>query len=316
MKRLFTGLLCSLFMLANSHAAFPEKPIRFVVAFAPGSSTDIVARLIGEQVSAALGQPVIVENKPGAGGNIATQGVMNGPADGYTLLFHSVAYAVNPTLFSNAGYDAVKDLQAVALAGFTPNLLYVHPDVKANNLPELLALARNGKLAYASSGNGTTTHLGAEWLFRGLAKVDVTHVPFQPAAATNAVVSGQVPIASTSMPPAVPFAKSGKVRPIAVMSLKRSPALPDVPTVAELGYKDFEANTWFGVFAPANTPTAVLDLLNAEINKAQAVKSVQERFEKLSLEAGRMDRPTLRRYVEGEVGKWGQLVKDLNIKIQ
>jgi tripartite-type tricarboxylate transporter receptor subunit TctC len=316
MKRFVIGLLASLLLAAKSFAAFPEKPIRFVVAFAPGSSTDIVARLIAEQVSASLGQPVIVENKPGAGGNIATQGVMNGPADGHTLLFHSVAYAVNPTLFGNAGYDAVKDLQAVALAGFTPNLLYVHPDVKANNLPELLALARNGKLAYASSGNGTTTHLGAEWLFRGLAKVDVTHVPFQPAAATNAVVSGQVPIASTSMPPAVPFAKTGKVRPIAVMSLKRSPALPDVPTVAELGYKDFEANTWFAVFAPAKTPTAVLDLLNAEINKAQAVKSVLERFDNLSLEPGRMDRATLRRYVESEVLKWGRLVKELNIKVE
>ena len=316
MKRFVIGLLASLLLAAKSFAAFPEKPIRFVVAFAPGSSTDIVARLIAEQLSASLGQPVIVENKPGAGGNIATQGVMNGPADGHTLLFHSVAYAVNPTLFGNAGYDAVKDLQAVALAGFTPNLLYVHPDVKANNLPELLALARNGKLAYASSGNGTTTHLGAEWLFRGLAKVDVTHVPFQPAAATNAVVSGQVPIASTSMPPAVPFAKTGKVRPIAVMSLKRSPALPDVPTVAELGYKDFEANTWFAVFAPAKTPAAVLDLLNAEINKAQAVKSVLERFDTLSLEPGRMDRATLRRYVETEVLKWGQLVKELNIKAQ
>jgi tripartite-type tricarboxylate transporter receptor subunit TctC len=316
MKRFVIGLLASLLLAAKGFAAFPEKPIRFVVAFAPGSSTDIVARLIAEQLSASLGQPVIVENKPGAGGNIATQGVMNGPADGHTLLFHSVAYAVNPTLFGNAGYDAVKDLQAVALAGFTPNLLYVHPDVKANNLPELLALARNGKLAYASSGNGTTTHLGAEWLFRGLAKVDVTHVPFQPAAATNAVVSGQVPIASTSMPPAVPFAKTGKVRPIAVMSLKRSPALPDVPTVAELGYKDFEANTWFAVFAPAKTPAAVLDLLNAEINKAQAVKSVLERFDTLSLEPGRMDRATLRRYVETEVLKWGQLVKELNIKVQ
>ena len=316
MKRFVIGLLATLLLAAKSFAAFPEKPIRFVVAFAPGSSTDIVARLIAEQVSASLGQPVFVENKPGAGGNIATQGVMNGPADGYTLLFHSVAYAVNPTLFGNAGYDAVKDLQAVALAGFTPNLLYVHPDVKANNLPELLALARNGKLAYASSGNGTTTHLGAEWLFRGLAKVDVTHVPFQPAAATNAVVSGQVPIASTSMPPAVPFAKTGKVRPIAVMSLKRSPALPDVPTVAELGYKDFEANTWFAVFAPAKTPATVLDLLNAEINKAQAVKSVLERFDNLSLEPGRMDRATLRRYVESEVLKWGRLVKELNIKVE
>jgi len=241
---------------------------------------------------------------------------MNGRANIYTMLIIRAGYAANAYVFGNDGYNAVIDLQAVALGGIPPSLLYVHPDVKANNLPELLALARNGKLAYASSGNGTTTHLGAEWLFRGLAKVDVTHVPFQPAAATNAVVSGQVPIASTSMPPAVPFAKTGKVRPIAVMSLKRSPALPDVPTVAELGYKDFEANTWFAVFAPAKTPATVLDLLNAEINKAQAVKSVLERFDNLSLEPGRMDRATLRRYVESEVLKWGRLVKDLNIKVE
>jgi tripartite-type tricarboxylate transporter receptor subunit TctC len=320
MKRVLTGLVTALAVAfavtLPALAAFPEKPIRFVVAFAPGSSTDIVARLLGEQLSNSLGQPVVVENKPGAGGNIATQGVMNAAADGYTLLFHSVAYAVNPTLFSNAGYDPLVDLQPVAMAAFTPNLLYVHPEVKATTLAEVLALARNGKLAYASSGNGTTTHLGAEWLFRGLAKVDITHVPFQPAAATNAVVSGQVPIASTSMPPAVPFAKTGKVRPIAVMSLKRSPALPDVPTVAELGYKDFEANTWFALFAPAKTPPAVLELLNGEINKALGARSVQDRFETLSLEAARMDRPALRRYIEGEVGKWGRLVKELDIKVQ
>jgi len=202
------------------------------------------------------------------------------------------------------------------MGAFTPNLLYVHPDVKATTLAELLALARTSPMAYASSGNGTTTQLGAEWLFRGFAKVDITHVPFQPAAATNAVVSGQVPIASTSMPPAVPFVKTGKVRPIAVMSLKRSPALPDVPTVAELGYKDFEANTWFALFAPAKTPTAVLDQLNAEVNKALAVKSLQDRFETLSLEASRMDRPTLRRYIDGEVTKWGRLVKELGVKVQ
>ncbi len=178
MKRYLFALLSVLFFVLPSQAAFPDKPIRFVVAFAPGSSTDIVARLIGEQLTAALGQTVIVENKPGAGGNIATVGVMNAPADGYTLLFHSVAYAVNPKLFTNAGYDAVNDLQGVAMAAFTPNLLYVHPDVKATNLAELLALARTSKMAYASSGNGTTTQLGAEWLFRGFAKVDITHVPF------------------------------------------------------------------------------------------------------------------------------------------
>jgi tripartite-type tricarboxylate transporter receptor subunit TctC len=316
MKRLLIVLLSMLAFALPAQAAFPEKPIRLVVAFAPGSSTDIVARLIGEQLSAALGQPVVVENRPGAGGNIATVGVMNAPADGYTLLFHSVAYSVNPSMFANAGYDALTDLQPVAMAAFTPNLIYVHPDVKANNLAELLALARTSKMAYAHSGNGTTTQLGAELLFRGLAKVDITHVPFQPAAATNAVVSGQVPIASTSMPPAVQFVRTGKVRPIAVTSLKRSPALPDVPTVAELGYKDFEANTWFAVFAPGKTPLAVLDLLNAEINKALGAKPVQDRFTTLSLEATRMDRPQLRSYVASEVAKWGKLVKELNIKAE
>jgi tripartite-type tricarboxylate transporter receptor subunit TctC len=301
---------------APAHAAWPEKPVKLLVAFAAGSSTDIVARLIAEPLQAALGQTVVVENKPGAGGNIATQQVMNAPADGYTLLIHSVAYSVNPSLFANAGYDASKDLQAVAMAAVTPNLVYVHPDVKANNLAELLALAKHGKLSYASSGNGTTTHLGAEWLFRTLAKVDITHVPFQPAAATNAVVSGQVPIASTSMPPAVPFVKSGKARPIAVMSAKRSPQLPDVPTVAELGYPGFEANTWFAIFAPARTPPAVLDLLNAEINKALGNKAVLDRFEALSLEAQRLDRAATRRYVDSEVLKWGKLVKDIGVKIE
>jgi tripartite-type tricarboxylate transporter receptor subunit TctC len=315
MKAVFALALAALALVAPAQAAFPDKPVKIVVAFAPGSSTDIVARLLAEQMSASMGQTVVIENKPGAGGNIATQAVMAAPADGYTLLFHSVAYAVNPSLFANAGYDATKDLQPVAMAAVTPNLLYVHPDVKATTLPELLALARTSKLAYASSGNGTTTHLGAEWLFRALAKVDVTHVPFQPAAATNAVVSGQVPIASTSMPPAVPFAKSGKVRPIAVMSLKRSPALPDVPTVAELGYPGFEANTWFAVFAPGKTPAAVLDHLNAEFNKALAVKSVKERFDALSLEGQPADRATLRGYVESEVAKWSRLVKDIGVKV-
>lgn len=310
MRAFVAGLLAlGLGMVSPTQAAYPDKPIRVVVAFAPGSSTDIVARALGQHLSAALGQPVVIENKPGAGGNIGTVQVARAAPDGYTLLMHSVAYAVNPSLFSKAGYDPNTDLAAVAMAAVTPNILYVHPDVKATTLKELAALARRDNLSYASSGNGTTTHLGAELLFRNLLQVQVQHVPHQPAAAATAVVSGQVPIGSTSMPPVVQLAKAGKVRPIALMSLRRSAALPEVPTVQELGYPGFEANTWFAMFAPAGTPREILELLNAEVNKVLLQKSLNDQFAALSLEVSRMDRPALSAYVRGEVLKWGQVVR-------
>lgn len=312
-KSLLTGLL-GLSLGASAWAAFPDKPIRIVVAFAPGASTDIIARILAEPLSAALGQPVIVENKPGAGGNIATQQVKAVTPDGHTLLMHSVAISVNSTLFRNAGYDLMKDFEPVAMPGVTPNLLFVNPGVKASTLADLIALAKSTPMAYASSGNGTTTHLGAELLFR-TAGVQVTHVPHQPAAASVAVIGGQVPIGSTSMPPVVPHVKSGKVRPIAVMALQRSPSLPDVPTVAELGYPGFEANTWFGVFAPAGTPPAVLQRLNEEYNRALRSPAVAEKFATQSLTIQPMDRAALRTYVAGEVDKWGKVVRDAGIKV-
>lgn len=311
------GLLLAALMVftGSTLAAFPEKPIRIVVAFAPGSATDVVARAVGLNLSVALGQPVVIENKPGAGGNIATVQVAKSAADGYALLMHSVAYSVNPSLFANAGYSPEKDLAPVAITGVSPNILYVHPDVKANNLKELIALVQREKLSYASSGNGTTTHLGAELLFRNVLKVEVQHVPFQPAAAANAVVSGQVPIGSTSMPPVVQLAKAGKVRAIAVTSLKRSPALPEVPTIDELGYKGFEANTWFALFAPAGTPTELLDLLNREVNKVLLYKTLSDNFATLSLEVSRMGRPELAAYIASEVAKWGKVVKETGAKV-
>ena len=309
------ALLAALSFATGAAHAFPDRPITLTVAFAPGSSTDIVARAIGQQLATALGQSVVVENKPGAGGNIATQAVMRAAPDGHTLLFHSVAFSVNPSLFPNAGYDALKDFEPVAMAAVTPNLVFVHPDVPAQNLAQLLELARSKPLAYASSGNGTTTHLGAELLFRSLAKVDITHVPYQPAAAAQAVVSGQTPVGSTSVPPVVQFSKTGKVRALAVTSLQRSRALPDVPTVAELGYPGFEATTWFAIFAPAKTPPAVLEQLNREVNKVLEDKALQERFAAQSLEITRMDRPALKTYLDAEVRKWGKLVKDIGVKV-
>lgn len=303
------------FSLGAAQAAYPDKPIKIVVAFPPGSSTDIVARALGQPLSEAMGQPVVIENRPGAGGNIGTQAVARSTPDGYTFLMHSVAYSVNPSLYSKAGYDVGKELTGVAMAAVSPNIIYVHPSVKANTLKDLLMLAPSEKLSYASSGNGTTTHLGAELLFRNLAKVDILHVPHAPASAANAVVSGQVPIGSTSIPPVVQLAKAGKVRALAVTSSKRSGALPDVPTVAELGYPGFEANTWFAMLAPAGTPKDVLDRINNEINKILQNKALNEGFAAQSLETVRMDRTTLDNYISSEAKKWAQVVQQTGAKV-
>jgi tripartite-type tricarboxylate transporter receptor subunit TctC len=302
-------------MAGLAQAAYPDKPIKIIVAFPPGSSTDIVARTLAQPLGEALGQPVVIENRPGAGGNIGTVAVARSPADGYTFLMHSVAYSVNPSLYAKAGYEVGKDLTGVAMAAVSPNIIYVHPSVKANDLKELLALAGTEKLSYASSGNGTTTHLGAELLFKTLAKVDILHAPYSPAAAANAVVSGQVPVGSTSIPPVVQLAKAGKVRPLAVTSSKRSGALPDVPTVAELGYAGFEANTWFAMLAPAGTPREVLDRINTEINKILQNRTINEGFAAQSLEAVRMDRPTLDAYIASEAKKWGAVVQQTGAKV-
>ncbi|MFM6992277.1 MAG: tripartite tricarboxylate transporter substrate binding protein [Rhodoferax sp.] len=296
-------------------AAYPEKPIRIMVAFPPGSSTDIVARTISQPLSEVLGQPVVIENRPGAGGNIGTLAVARSAPDGYTFLMHSVAYSVNPSLYVKAGYEVGKELAGVAMVAVSPNILYVHPSVKANSLSDLLTLAKVDKLSYASSGNGTTTHLGAEMLFKNLAKVEVLHVPFAPAAAANAVVSGQVPVGSTSIPQVVQLAKAGKVRALAVTSSRRSGALPEVATVAELGYPGFEANTWFAMLAPVGTPTEVLDRLNTEINKILQNKALNEGFSAQSLEAVRMDRPTLDAYIATEAKKWGAVVVQTGAKV-
>lgn len=298
-----------------AHAAYPDKPIKIIVAFPPGSSTDIVARTLAQPLGEALGQAVVIENRPGAGGNIGTVAVARSAPDGYTFLMHSVAYSVNPSLYSKAGYEIGKDLTGVAMAAVSPNIIYVHPSVKANDLKELLALAKTDKLSYASSGNGTTTHLGAELLFKTLAKVDILHAPYAPAAAANAVVSGQVPVGSTSIPPVVQLAKAGKVRPLAVTSAKRSSALPDVPTVAELGYSGFEANTWFAMLAPNGVPREVLDRINTEINKILQNRSINEGFAAQSLEAVRMDRLTLDAYIAQEAKKWAAVVQQTGAKV-
>jgi tripartite-type tricarboxylate transporter receptor subunit TctC len=293
-----------------ARAQWPDRPIRILVAFPPGAATDVLARALANALTPVLGQPVVVENRPGAGGNIATVAVRRSAPDGLTFLAHSVAFAVNSSLYRNAGYDALTDLEPVALLASTPNIITVNPEkLNIRTLEELVATARTRPLDYGSSGTGTTTHLGMELLLRSLARVEVQHVSFGPAQAITAVVGGQVPIASTSLPPALPMVREGRLRGIAVTSLRRDPALPDVPTVAEQGYPGFEALTWFGMMAPAGTPAAITDRMNAEVNRALRAPEVRQRLDAAGFAPDARSRADFAAYLRTEVAKWAEVVR-------
>jgi tripartite-type tricarboxylate transporter receptor subunit TctC len=282
MIRILTGLLLAALASAALAQSYPERPVRIIVAFPPGASTDIVARLVAAKLGDVLGQNVVVENRPGAGGNIGSQTARRANPDGYTLLMNSSAIAVNVSLYRTPGY-AITDFVPVLQGPTTPNLISVHPSVKANTLKELIALAKSTPMSYASSGTGTTPHLDMEMIFRSFSKVDITHVPYAPATAVAAVAGNQVPVGCTSMPPAVPHIQSGRVRPIAVTTIARSPILPNVPTVAESGFTGFDDHTWFSFFAPAGTPPAIVGRLNKEITRILQQPDVKERLDAQSL---------------------------------
>jgi tripartite-type tricarboxylate transporter receptor subunit TctC len=304
----------SLQLSALAQNEWPKaKPVTLVVAFAPGASTDIVARSLTQKLSEITGGNFIVDNKGGAGGNIASSLVKRAAPDGYTLLVHSVAFAVNPSLYADAGYDALKDFVPVALGPKTPNIFTVNPSVAAKTLPELVEAAKKTPFNYASSGIGTTTHLSMERL-KTAAKIDIVHVPYQPAAAINAVVAGHTQIASTSMPPAVPMIKAGKLKALAVTSATRSPLLPDVPSITEFGYKEFDDYTWFGFFVPSGTPPEVVSKLNAAINRAMASAEVVDRFAQLGMASSPNSAAEFGTFLKAEVPKWAAVVKSSGAK--
>ena len=317
-KLLRAAWVCSLLACTQltswAQSEWPKaKPVTLLVAFAPGASTDIVARSLTQKLNEITGGNFIVENKGGAGGNIASTQVKRSAPDGYTLLVHSVAFAVNPSLYADAGYDALKDFVPVALGPKTPNIFTVNPSVAVKTLPELVEAAKKTPFNYASSGIGTTTHLSMERL-KTAAKIEIVHVPYQPAAAINAVVAGHTQIASTSMPPAVPMIKSGKLKAIAVTSATRSPLLPDVPSITEFGYKEFDDYTWFGFFAPAGTPPDVVSKLNAAINRAMASAEVVDRFAQLGMASNPNSAVEFGNFLKAEVPKWAAVVKSSGAK--
>jgi tripartite-type tricarboxylate transporter receptor subunit TctC len=319
MKKTVLSFLCLTAFVSTVLAQPVEwpkaKPVSIVVGFAAGAFTDNVARIVAQKLGETTGGTFVVDNKAGAGGNIATGIVKRAPADGYTILVHSVAYAVNPSLYANAGYDALEDFAPLALGPRTPNIITVNPATPAKDLKELIELAKREKLSYASSGIGTTTHLSMERL-KVAAKVDITHVPYQPAAAINAVVAGHTPMSSTSMPPGVPQIKAGRIRAIAVTSAKRSSLLPDVPSVTEFGYTDFDDYTWVGFFLPLGTPQALVDRINSEINKAMELADTRVKFVALGMESERNTSAEFGKFLRSEVDKWASVVKSTGAKAE
>jgi len=297
----------------SSGQAYPTKPVRVVVAFAVGGFADGVARLVGQKLSEQLGQPVVIDNRGGAGGNIAAKLVAAAASDGYTLLVNTAAMSINVSLYKNPGYD-FRNFVPVALTGSTPGLFAVHASNPANTLQDLISSARAKGLNYATAGVGSSSHLAGDYLFRSLAGLNATHVPFQGGGpAVTAALANQVEVLSLSMPPVVPHIKGGRLKGLAVSSLKRVAALPDVPTVTEGGFANFEERSWVGYFAPAGTPAAIVKKLNSEINQALGMTDVRARLDALGLEPQPGTAAEFSTYVKTEIAKWAQIVKTAGV---
>ncbi len=298
--------------------AYPTKAIRLVVPFPPGGATDILARNVAQKLSETWGQSVVVDNRPGAGGNIGSELVAKAAPDGYTLEMGTVGtHAINASLYSKMPYDHVKDFAPIILVAGVPNVLVVNPSLPVNSVQELIAYAKAnpGKLNFASSGPGTSIHLSGE-LFKVMAGVQMTHVPYKGSApALQDLLGGQVQLMFDNLPPSLPQIKGGKLRALAVTSLTRAPALPDVPTIAESGLPGFEASSWFGILAPAGTPPAIIAKVNAEVAKWLASPEGKEKLVAIGANAAGGSPEDFARHIQVETAKWAKVVKESGAKV-
>ena len=316
----FMVLAVTLGCAGASAQSYPSKPIRLVVPYTPGGPLDIMARAIGQKLTEAWSQPVVADNRAGAGGNIGADLVAKSPADGYTLLLGAVAtHAINPTLYGKVPYDPVKDFAPVALVAQVPNILVVNPSVPARSVRELieLARARPGYLNFGSGSTGSTGHLAGE-LFNAMAGVKMVHIPYKGGAPAMAdLLAGQVQLMFDNLANALPNVKAGRLRALAVTTLARSPAMPELSTIAESGLPGFDLTTWFGVMAPAGTPPEIVAKLNAKIVRALNAKDMRERLEKMGAEPPANNTPErFAAFIRTEAAKYAKVVKDSGAKVE
>nr|WP_183394497.1 tripartite tricarboxylate transporter substrate binding protein [Hansschlegelia beijingensis] len=301
-----------------SAADFPTRPITMIVPFAPGGSTDLVARLVAAKMGETLKQQVLVENRGGAGGNLGAAAVAKADPDGYTILMGTVAtHALNPALYKRMPYDAAKDFAPISLLAIVPNVLVVNPNFPAKSVPELVEMLKKepGKYAYASSGNGTPLHLSGE-LFKKIGEVDMIHIPYKGAGpALVDVIAGQVPIMFDNLPSSTEHIKSGRLRALGVTTATRAPSFPDVPTIAEGGLAGYDTYTWNALFAPAGTPKEVIDALNAAANQAVADPTVKAKLADFSATVVGSTPEALGEHVQKELAKWAPIVKESGAQI-
>ena len=298
--------------------SYPTKPIHIVVTFTTGGAPDILARLIGERLQAAWGQPVIVDNKPGAGGNTGADSVAKAPPDGYTIVVGTVGtHSINGALYKKMPYDMVRDFTPVSLLATTPNLLVVHNGVPAKTIKELIELGKKeGKMTFASSGAGTSIHVSGE-LFKTMTGLDMTHIPYKGrASALPDLLGGRVTMMFDNMPSSLPLVREGKLRGLAVTSLKRSAAAPDIPTIAESGLPGFDAVSWFALFAPPGVPRPIVDKLSAEVHRILHSPDVSKKLSENGLDPIGSTPEELASYQRAEITKWAKVVKDSGATVE
>jgi len=302
---------------ADPAANYPAKPIRFIVGFTPGGASDIIARLLAAKLAETWPQPLVVDNRPGAGGNLAVEMVARSAADGYTLLMASSSFSIIPSLHRDLSYNPLKDFAPVTLASSAPYLMVLHPGVPAQSVREFIALAKAqpGKFNYASAGAGSTLHLAGE-LFKSMAGVNIVHVPYKGATGITDLIAGAVQLSFAGLPQTLSHVKAGRLKALAVTTLRRAAALPDLPTIAEAGVPNYEVDPWYGVIAPAGTPRAIVERLHAAFTRALTAPDVVDKFTLQGLEARTSTPAGFSALIGREIAKWSKVVRDAGIKAE